>query len=76
MKKTIIGGILALAGSIWSLAIILVAGNNLVNGWDTDLGRFWSTVVDMRLVVLLVISAAITLFGIGVILVELFNKDK
>ena len=41
MKKTLIGGILTLAGSIWALAILTAAGNNLVNGWDTSLGRFW-----------------------------------
>ena len=76
MKKTLIGGILTLAGSIWALAILTAAGNNLVNGWDTSLGRFWSTVVDMNLVFLFVLSCIVTVFGIVVLLVELFRKEK
>ena len=76
MKKTLTGSILALVGSIWSLAIILCAGNNLATEWDTELGRFWSTIASMRLTFLFVIAAVITVFGIIVILVELFRKEK
>ncbi len=75
MKKVVIGGLLALAGSIWSLAIILTAGNNLVNGWDTALGRFWSTVLDMNLMVPFVLSAAVAVFGICILLIEYFRKE-
>ena len=39
MKRALIGGFLSLIGSIWSLAIVFIAGNNLVSSWDTQLGR-------------------------------------
>ena len=76
MKKVLIGGLLALAGSIWALAIIVAAGNSLVDAWSTELGRFWSTVVDMQLVFLFILSAVVTLFSIIIMLVELFRKEK
>ncbi len=76
MKRTLTGGILALVGSIWALAIMICAGGNLVSEWDLALGRFWSTVVAMHLMFPFVVSAALAVFGIIVILVELFRKEK
>ena len=75
MKRTIIGGFLALIGSILSFAIFTTAGSNLVSSWDTELGRFWSTVVEYRLMVLLILSLAVAVFGIILLAVELFRKD-
>ena len=43
MKKTIIGGFLSLIGSIWTLAILIAAGNNLVSSLTTPPGRLLST---------------------------------
>lgn len=76
MKKTVTGGIIALVGSIWSVAILCIAGNNLVNSWSGDLGRFWSTVVELKLVALLVISVLITVLGLVLVLIDLFRKEK
>ena len=75
MKRTIIGGLLSLIGSILSFAIITTAGNNLVSGWDSELGRFWTTVIEYRLMFLLVLSLVFTVLGIILLVVELFRKD-
>ena len=76
MKKTWIGGIFSFVGSLWSLAIMICAGSNLVDEWDTALGRFWSTVVSMRLIFPFIIAAALAVFGVIIVLAELFRKEK
>lgn len=76
MKRAVIGGFLSLIGSIWALAIGFIAGNNLVTSWDTELGRFWSTVIDMNLMVLFVFSVVLIVLGIVLMMVELFRKEK
>ena len=76
MKKTLIGGFLSIIGSSWSIAIMFVAGNNLVTTWYTELGRFWSTVIEMQLMFPFVLSVALTVLGIILMAVELFRKEK
>lgn len=76
MKRALIGGFLSLIGSIWSLAIVFIAGNNLVTSWDTQLGRLWSTVIEMDLMFLFILSVVFIVLGIVLMAVELFRKDK
>lgn len=76
MKKVLIGGFLSLIGSIWSLGIIFLAGNNLVSSWDSQLGRFWSTILEMDLMAVFVLSILFIIFGIVLMVVELFRKDQ
>ena len=76
MKKTVTGGIIALVGSIWSVAILCIAGNNLVNGWSTALGRFWSTVVELKLMALFVISVLITIFGLALVVADILKSGS
>ena len=76
MKRALIGGFLSLIGSIWSLAIVFIAGNNLVTSWDTQLGRLWSTVIEMDLMFLFILSVVFIVLGIVLVAVELFRKDK
>ncbi len=76
MKRTLTGGFLTLAGTLWAFAIAFAAGNNLASSWDTELGRFWSTVTEMKLMVPFVLSAAVALFGVVRMIVELFRKEK
>ena len=76
MKKVLIGGFTSLIGSIWSLAIAFVVGNNLVTAFDSDVGRLWSTVLDLDLLLPTIISFAFILFGVVLMAVELFNKGK
>ena len=76
MKRALIGGFLSLIGSIWSLAVIFIAGNNLVNSWDSRVGRLMSTVIEMDLMFLLILSIALIVFGLVLLVVELFRKEK
>lgn len=76
MKRALIGGFLSLIGSIWSLAIVFVAGNNLVTSWDSKVGRLWSTVIEMDLMFLFILSVAFIVLGIVLMAVELFRKEK
>ena len=76
MKRALIGGFLSLIGSIWSLAIVFIAGNNLVTAWDTELGRLWSTVIEMDLMFLFVLSVVFIVLGIILMAFELFRKEK
>ena len=76
MKRALIGGFIALIGSIWSLAIVFIAGNNLVTSWDTELGRLWSTVIEMDLMFLFVLSVVFIVLGVILMVVELFRKEK
>ena len=76
MKRALIGGFLSLIGSIWSLAIVFIAGNNLVTSWDPELGRFWSTVIKMDLMFLFILAVAFVVLGMVLMAVELFRKEK
>ena len=76
MKRALIGGFLSLIGSIWSLAIVFIAGNNLVTTWDTELGRLRSTVIEMDLMLLFVLSVVFIVLGVILMVVELFRKEK
>ena len=76
MKKVLIGGFTSLIGSIWSLAIAFVVGNNLVTAFDSDVGRLWSTVLEMELLFPFIISVIFIVFGFVLMAVELFRKEK
>lgn len=76
MKRALIGGFISLIGSIWALAIVFLAGSNLVTSWDTKLGRLWSTVIEMDLAFLFVLSVVFIVLGMILMAVELFNKEK
>ena len=76
MKKVLIGGFTSLIGSILSLAIAFIVGNNLVTAFDTDVGRLWSTVLEMELLFPLIISVLFIVVGIVLMAVELVRKEK
>lgn len=75
MKRALIGGFISLLGSIWTLAILVVAGNNLTSGWSTPPGRLMTTVIEMDMMPWLVVSAALLLCGMGMMLIEYFRKE-
>ena len=60
----------------YALAIVFIAGNNLVTAWDTELGRLWSTVIEMDLMFLFVLSVVFIVLGIILMAFELFRKEK
>lgn len=76
MKRSIIGGFLSLIGTIWSLAIILFAGNNLVSAWATPPGRFWSTVIETGMLFPMVLAIALLVLGLLVLGIEYFRKGE
>lgn len=76
MKRVLIGGFLSLLGTIWALAIIFIAGNNLVTSWNTELGRLWSTVSEMNLMFLFFLAVVFLVVGLALMVIELFRKEK
>lgn len=76
MKRALIGGFISLLGTIWGLAIAVVASNNLVSGWSTPPGRFLSTVSQMGFVPLFVMAIVLIVLGLVMMAIEYFKKDK
>ncbi len=75
MKKVITGGFLSLIGTIWTLAILITASNNLVTSWITAYGRLLSTIIDMKMTFPLILTICVTIAGIVMMLIESFKKE-
>lgn len=75
MKRTLIGGFLALIGTIWELAVILFAGNNLASAWSTPPGRFFTTVLETGMLFPFVLATALLVAGLAILLVEYFRRE-
>ena len=76
MKRVLIGGFLSLIGSMWAMAVMFVAGNNLTSGWSTPPGRFMTTVAEMGLIEVFGMAVLLVILGIAVMLVELVRRDR
>ena len=76
MKRVLIGGFLSLIGSIWAMAVMFVAGNNLTSGWSTPPGRFMTTVGEMGLSEVFGMAILLVVLGVAVMLVELVRRDR
>lgn len=76
MKRALIGGFISLIGSIWTLAIILLASNNLTDSWSTPPGRLLTTISELNMTFLFVISIVFVVLGIVIMLIEYFKKDN
>ena len=76
LKKVLIGGFLSLIGSIWALAVVFIAGNNLVSAWPTPPGRFLTTVAELNLTFVFILSIALVISGICIMAVEYFKKEQ
>ena len=76
MKRALIGGFLSLLGSIWTLAIVYYATNNMVIFWDAQVGRLITTMMEHNLMFLLILSVAFIIGGIVIMGIELFRKEK
>ena len=44
--------------------------------WDTERGRFWSTVIEMDLAFLFILAVVFALLGVVLMTTELFRKEK
>jgi ABC-type sulfate transport system permease component len=76
MKRTIIGGVLALIGTLGNLAVIILTSNNLVSGWSTPPGRFLSTVSELGMTPVISISCIALALGLLIMGIEYFKIDK
>ena len=76
MKRAVIGGFLSLIGSIWALAVVFFAGNNLVDGWSTPPGRFLTTISELGLTFLFALSILLVIVGILIMVIEFFRMEK
>ena len=75
MKRVLIGGFLSLIGSMWSMVVMVIAGNNLTSKWTTPPGRLMTTVAEMGLTGVFGMALLLVILGIVVMLVELFRRD-
>ncbi|MDD2649367.1 MAG: hypothetical protein PHI27_08020 [Eubacteriales bacterium] len=75
MKKVLTGGFLSLVGILWTFAVISSVSSNLVSGWSTPPGRFITTASEIGMMLPLVISVLITLFGVAIMFIGCFKKD-
>ena len=75
MKRALIGGFISLLGTIWGLAIALVASNNLVSSWITPPGRFLITVAEMGFAPLFAAAIILIVLGLVLMAIECFKKD-
>ena len=76
MKRVMIGGFLSLIGSIWALAVMFAASNNLVSSWATPPGRFLTTVSQMGMIPIFVIAIFIVVFGLLILAIEFFKREN
>lgn len=76
MKRAFIGGFLSLIGSLWTLAFLLLASNNLVSDWSTPPGRLLTTISKLQLMPWFVISVAFIILGIAIMAIEYFRKEN
>ena len=74
MKKTIIGGVLAIIGTLGHLAVIIIAAKNIASEWSTPPGRLLSTVCELGMLGILFIFFAILITGLVVLGIEYFKK--
>jgi len=73
MKRALIGGFLALLGTLWGAGVIIAASQMLVSSWGA-VGRMMTTIIERQLVFPAVISVLFVLLGVVIMGVEYFKK--
>jgi len=76
MKRALIGGFLALIGTIWELAIFIFASINLVSSWATPPGRFLTTIAETGMTFPAVVATVLFLAGLAILAIEYFRKER
>lgn len=76
MKRALIGGFISLIGSIWTLAIIFLAVNNMTAEWSTPPGRFLTTISELHMTLFFVIAIVFLILGVALMLIEYFRKEN
>jgi len=75
MKRALIGGWLALLGTIWGAGVIIAASQMLVDSWDPAIGRLLTTILEKQLIIPFTIAALFLALGLVIMAVEFFKKD-
>ena len=73
MKRALIGGFMALLGTIWGAGVIIAASQMLVDHWGSA-GRLMTTIIERQLMFPAVISVLFILLGLVIMGVEYFKK--
>ena len=76
MKRVLIGGFMSLIGSIWALTVVLLAANNLTSEWATPPGRLLTTISELSMMPLFVLSSVFVLLGMILMALEYFRKES
>ena len=76
MKRALIGGWLALLGTIWGAGVLIATSQMLVDSWDPAVGRLLSTILKKQLIIPFVIAALFLIFGLVIMAVEFFKKES
>lgn len=75
MKRALIGGWLALLGTIWGAGVLIAASQMLVDSWDPVIGRLLTTILEKQLIIPFTIAALFLALGLVIMAVEFFKKD-
>ncbi len=75
MKRAVIGGFISIIGSIWTLAVVLLAVNNLAAEWSTPPGRFLTTISELHMTPFFLIAIVFVFLGITLMVIEYFRKE-
>jgi len=75
MKRALIGGWLALLGTIWGAGVIIAASQMMVDSWDPAIGRLLTTILEKQLIIPFTIAALFLALGLVIMAVEFFKKD-
>ena len=74
MKRTLIGGFLALLGSVWAIPIWTVSSENLVDSWVTPPGRLICTLLQYGSRFPLLFACILSVLGLAILTKEYFTK--
>ena len=74
MKKILVGGFLGMIGTLWGIALSVYTQLNLVDYWYGS--RFWESAAKIGVVAPLLIALALTIAGVGLVVMALVKKEK
>lgn len=77
LKRTVIGGVLSLLGTIWGLAALLVGAAYIenVSEWPTAQGRYVTAIIQSGMMLPLAIGCGLLLLGLLIMGIEYFKKE-
>lgn len=70
MKKVISGIGVLLTGALLFLSACIAGSFNIqvINSWNTNVGRFWTSIIEVKIMPMIVVSVLIMLAGIALMI--------